>query len=81
MKLFSLCGNRLILTAVLLAMKVHQDAYHTNKHMALVGGMSNAEVNSLELEFLKTIGFEALIVPKETFQSFAEYLQALKDNA
>lgn len=55
-------------------MKVHQDNYHTNKHMALVGGISNAEMNKLELEFLKVMGFQFLLLDFETFCFYSRTL-------
>jgi Cyclin len=60
--------NRLILTSVLLATKYHQDEVHSNKHFSRLGGVSNLELNALEIEFISTVGFESLMVSQETYE-------------
>ena len=43
---------RLVLTAVLLASKVFNDTYFTNRYIAEVGGVTLANINDLERYFI-----------------------------
>ena len=49
--------HRILMTSILLAAKVFEDEYFNNEFYARLGGVSTAELNSLELTFLKLIGF------------------------
>jgi len=62
--LSSLTVHRFLITAVTVASKGLCDAFCTNTHYAKVGGIGVAELNMLELEFLKRV--EWLIVPEPT---------------
>ncbi|CAN0419716.1 unnamed protein product, partial [Ectocarpus fasciculatus] len=49
--------HRLIITSVLVAAKMYEDEYFNNSFYARLGGVSVAELNVLELEFIKLISF------------------------
>ena len=49
--------HRLIITSVLVAAKMYEDEYFNNSFYARLGGVSVAELNALELEFVKLISF------------------------
>ena len=65
--------QRLFLVAVMLAAKFLDDSYYSNKHWAEVGGMSTAELNCLELEFLFRLGF-SLALSREEYDSYVRLL-------
>ncbi|XBW37485.1 hypothetical protein QEN19_003066 [Hanseniaspora menglaensis] len=52
--------HRLIITAFTVATKFSQDIYFTNKRYAKVGGISDRELNKLELAFLDLLKWEGL---------------------
>jgi len=60
--LSSLTVHRFLITAVTVASKGLCDAFCTNTHYARVGGLGVAELNMLELEFLKKVDWK--IVPE-----------------
>jgi Cyclin len=60
--LSSLTVHRFLITAITVASKGLCDAFCTNTHYAKVGGISVVELNMLELEFLKKVGWK--IVPE-----------------
>merc|ERR1711988_966578 len=57
--------HRLVLTAVVLAAKVHDDIHASNTHFAQVGGIPVAEPNKLERTFLQYIGYRTVVSPEE----------------
>lgn len=61
--------HRLVVTAVVVASKMFDDFFFTNKYLAVVAGVSTEELNQLELRFLTKIRF-SLFVKNEIF---AEY--------
>jgi Cyclin len=60
--LSSLTVHRFLITAITIASKGLCDAFCTNTHYAKVGGIGVAELNMLELEFLKKVDWK--IVPE-----------------
>lgn len=54
---------RLLMTAVMLAAKFFDDHFYNNEYYARVGGMSNKEINVLEIEFLNLINFTLHVSP------------------
>ncbi|KNE55928.1 hypothetical protein AMAG_01784 [Allomyces macrogynus ATCC 38327] len=73
---FIVCSSnvhRLLITAIMVATKFHSDVFYTNAHYAKVGGVSVAELNQLELEFLFMNEFN-LMVPPEELQHYADRL-------
>lgn len=74
--------QRLFLVAVMLAAKFLDDEYYCNKDWAEVGGISTAELNCLELEFLFRLGF-SLNLTREEYDGYVTLLtrQALGADA
>ena len=48
-----------------LASKFFDDVYYNNAYYARVGGISNSEVNSLEMEMLRMISFSLFVQPDQ----------------
>ena len=48
---------RFLLAAILIGIKYHDDEYYKNEYYAKVGGISVADINTLEMEFLDIIGY------------------------
>jgi len=65
----SLNVHRLLITAIMLASKFFDDVYYNNAYYARVGGISNSEVNSLEMEMLRMISF-SLFVSQEQYTEY-----------
>ena len=61
--------HRLIISAILLSAKFFDDHFYFNPHFALVGGLKEREMNTLELEFLFLIEFN-LYVTAEDYQTY-----------
>eukprot|EP00316_Scyphosphaera_apsteinii_P012654 CAMPEP_0119311980 /NCGR_PEP_ID=MMETSP1333-20130426/24586_1 /TAXON_ID=418940 /ORGANISM="Scyphosphaera apsteinii, Strain RCC1455" /LENGTH=219 /DNA_ID=CAMNT_0007316501 /DNA_START=53 /DNA_END=712 /DNA_ORIENTATION=+ len=61
----SLNVHRLLITSIMLASKFFDDVYYNNAYYARVGGISNAEVNSLEMEMLRMISFSLFVQPDQ----------------
>jgi len=51
------------MTAIMLAAKFFDDHFYNNEYYAKVGGMSNKEINALEIEFLNLINFHLHVNP------------------
>ncbi|KAJ1770814.1 hypothetical protein EV179_001760 [Coemansia sp. RSA 487] len=56
--------HRLIVTGVTIGSKWFSDVFFTNSRYAKVGGLSVAELNNLELQFLSIIDFDLNIQPE-----------------
>lgn len=54
---------RLLITAVMLAAKFFDDYFYNNEYFSKVGGISNMELNLLEIEFLNFINFSLYVDP------------------
>ncbi|KAJ3055574.1 hypothetical protein HK097_010095 [Rhizophlyctis rosea] len=65
----SLTAHRFIISAVVAGCKSLSDIYCTNTHFAKVGGISCQELNVLELEFCKLIGWR-LSCSMDTLQQY-----------
>lgn len=61
----SLNVHRIIITSVMLAAKFFDDHYYNNAYYGKVGGVSNTEVNSLEIEFLFMVNFNLFVATDE----------------
>lgn len=57
--------HRLLLTAFMVACKVHQDTPLSNSAMALVGGVSPQELCRLEAELLRLTGYRTLVTMRD----------------
>jgi len=71
--LTSLNVHRLVITAVLLAIKGRDDTYYSNAYYASIGGVSTAQINRLELTFLEMMRFE-LFVSNAAYFSYRDRL-------
>ncbi|KAK8487887.1 hypothetical protein V6N13_046013 [Hibiscus sabdariffa] len=66
--------HRLLITSVMVAAKFMDDMYYNNAYYAKIGGISIAEMNFLEVDFLFGLGFHLNVNPK-TFHTYYSYLQ------
>ncbi|TKW06733.1 hypothetical protein SEVIR_7G259800v4 [Setaria viridis] len=66
--------HRLLLACLLVASKVLDDFHHSNAFFARVGGVSNAEMNKLELELLDVLDF-AVAVDHRAYGRYREHLE------
>mmetsp|Transcript_81947 Transcript_81947/g.95733 ORF Transcript_81947/g.95733 Transcript_81947/m.95733 type:complete len:196 (-) Transcript_81947:238-825(-) len=67
--------HRLTITAVMLAAKIRDDTYYSNAYYASIGGVTNAEINMLELELLCSISWRTWVEPTEFYNSVTELAQ------
>ncbi|KAJ4462760.1 putative cyclin-dependent protein [Paratrimastix pyriformis] len=75
--LTSLNIHRLLITSMVVAAKFFDDRYYTNLYYAQVGGISVAELNTMELDFLFLINF-SLHVSEDHYR---RYFSELKKHA
>lgn len=71
----SLNVHRILLASVMVAAKFLDDFYYSNEFWAKIGGVPNAELNTLELEFLFMTNFD-LHVSRAVYDSYREELLA-----
>ncbi|XP_068644573.1 cyclin-U1-1-like [Aristolochia californica] len=72
--LFSLNVHRLLVTSIMVASKVLDDAHYNNAFYARVGGVTNSELNKLELELLRLLDF-GVTVTTRVFDSYCLHLE------
>lgn len=72
--LVSLNVHRLIATSVMVASKMLDDEHYNNAFFARVGGVSNSELNRLEIELLFQLDFE-VTVSSRVFESYCLHLE------
>jgi len=65
--------HRLLLSALVVAIKNHEDTFYSNHFYATIGGVDKREMNSLEIEFLFACDFN-LFIARETY---AEYFDQI----
>ncbi|EEF46675.1 cyclin-U1-1 [Ricinus communis] len=70
----SLNVHRLLVTSVMVASKVLDDVHYNNAFYAKVGGVSNAELNRLEIELLFLLDF-GVMVSSRIFESYCLHLE------
>ncbi|KAL2249013.1 cyclin-U4-1-like [Sesamum indicum] len=66
--------HRLLIASVLVSAKFMDDMFYNNAYYAKVGGISTAEMNLLEMDFLFGLGFQLSVSPS-TFQTYCSFLQ------
>ena len=76
--------HRLLLTAIVLAIKFSDDIFYANQHYSKIGGINCRELNLMESSFLKGIDYSLYILP-DTFNEYKRNLKMLhientKDN-
>ena len=54
-------------TAIVIAIKYFDDSYYENAYYSKLAGISNKELNGLEIEFLNFIEYSLYISPKQFF--------------
>ena len=64
---------RLILSAMLIALKYNEDDYYNNEFYAKVGGVTKKEIDKLEYEFLIRSEYK-LFVSEDVFEKYNNYL-------
>ncbi|MCO5552904.1 hypothetical protein L7F22_006423 [Adiantum nelumboides] len=72
--LISLNIHRLLITSVMVATKLLDDVHYNNAFYARVGGISNAELNNLEIDFLFRLDFR-LQVTSNMFEGYCTHLE------
>jgi hypothetical protein len=70
----SLNVHRLLVTSVMVASKMLDDEHYNNAVYARVGGVSNAELNKLELELLFLLDFKVMVSTR-VFESYCLHLE------
>ncbi|KAL8045415.1 hypothetical protein ABFX02_08G112700 [Erythranthe guttata] len=70
----SLNVHRLVVTSVMVASKILDDVHYNNAFYARVGGVSNAELNRLEIELLFLLDF-GVCVSSRVFESYCQHLE------
>ncbi|KAK9137264.1 hypothetical protein Sjap_007858 [Stephania japonica] len=78
--LTSLNVHRLLITSVMIAAKFVDDAFFNNAYYAKVGGVSTAEMNRLEMDFLFSLNFR-LHVTVDAFRRNCIQLEKEASNA
>nr|QYW07145.1 cyclin U4-2 [Dimocarpus longan] len=66
--------HRLLITSVLVSAKFMDDLYYNNSFYAKVGGISTAEMNLLEVDFLFGLGFQLNVTPT-IFHTYCSHLR------
>ncbi|KAK8605794.1 hypothetical protein V6N13_102566 [Hibiscus sabdariffa] len=72
--LVSLNVHRLLVTSVMVASKVLDDVHYNNAFYARVGGVTNAELNRLEVELLFLLDF-GVAVSSRVFETYCFHLE------
>ncbi|XP_010035608.2 cyclin-U1-1 [Eucalyptus grandis] len=70
----SLNVHRLLVTSVMVASKMLDDEHYNNAFYAKVGGVSNAELNRLEMELLFLLDF-GVVVSSRVFETYCFHLE------
>ncbi|KAH9331736.1 hypothetical protein KI387_003844, partial [Taxus chinensis] len=73
-RLTSLNIHSLVITSVMVATKFLDDLHYNNDYFAKVGGLSLAEMNALEVEFLFMLRFR-LQVTVSVFESYCSHFE------
>lgn len=73
-QLISLNIHRLLITSIMVATKLLEDVHYNNAFYAKVGGISVAELNSLEVDFLFRLQFQ-LCVTEVAFDGYCTHLE------
>jgi hypothetical protein len=63
--------HRLLLVMLMVAVKFLEDDYYNNEAFAKIGGVSNEEINALELEFLDFLDYD-IWVCQEDFEVYKQ---------
>jgi hypothetical protein len=69
---------KIYLTAIVLAIKYNEDDFYDNNYISKVGGVSFAEMNNLEREFLQIIDYR-LYIDYCLFKRYQDYFDELEN--
>lgn len=69
--------HRLQLTSIIVALKFYDEGNYLNSYYANVGGITTHEVNGLEMEFLKLLGWKLHVMPEEYDECRKRVLQRM----
>ena len=72
--------HKLILAAFIIAIKYNEDNYYSMIIYSKIGGVTIAELNHLEIEFLKLIKFN-LFIPEMLYNKYYNDLMSLKSDS
>ena len=72
--------HKLILAAFILAIKYNEDIYYSMSIYSKIGGVTLSELNKLELEFIKLIGFD-LFIQQKLYDKYYNDLMSLKSES
>ena len=72
--------HKLILAAFIIAIKYNEDNYYSMLIYSKIGGVTIAELNNLEIEFLKLIKFN-LFIPEMLYNKYYNDLMSLKSDS
>jgi len=76
-RITELNAHRLLLAGTVVAAKFHDDDFYSNAYYAKIGGVSNEEMNVLEVEFLKLLDWRADV----SEQAYASWCNRLHSQA
>ncbi|KAK9729192.1 PHO85 cyclin-5 [Basidiobolus ranarum] len=71
---FARCGRRMFMASLMVASKFTQDKNYKNRTWANIMGVSVAEVNCIEMTFLKLIDYQ-LLIPESIFNRWETFLK------
>ena len=72
--------HRVILTAIMVAAKFHEDHFYNNTLFAKLGDLTLSEMNSLEVELLQQLRF-SLVVNNELYNEYFHQLCCYRERA
>lgn len=71
--------HRLLTVSILISLKFNEDSFCTNDYYAKVIGISNFELNELEVLFLSHLNFDVWI-DRETIETYRQHFERLRHN-
>ena len=69
---------KIILSALVIALKYNEDHYFTNRYYSSIGGIRNKDLNLIEYHFLTLIDFSLYIKPSEYSRYYTNLSRLLK---
>ena len=70
--------HRLMAVCLMVSTKFYDDVHYSNKDWAMISGLSLQELNTIENQFLKALGYD-LNIPLETIQQWANAVASFAD--
>ena len=72
--------HRILLAAVILAIKYNEDSFYDNKYYSEVGGVKVKELKLIEYNFLVSVNFN-LFVSNEDYENYCQYIENYKSKS